>query len=253
MSKISSLLNKLTDSVSGINSKFGSAIIVAAGSGTRASTDGTTKQMMPLLGIPVIARTIGIFESCKFIKEIIIVGKANELKIYDKFIKEYDWKKVTKIVAGGETRQTSVLEGFKCISDKSELVYIHDGARCLVTEKNIADVGRAACIHGAAFAAKKSSDTVRYEEGDKLKTVDRNRVWLAQTPQVFLTELYRASAYTALKNGFTATDDISLSEEAGFKSVPVDCGGQNIKITEPYDFAIAEAILAYRGRGDDKE
>ena len=104
MSKISSLLNKLTDSVSGINSKFGSAIIVAAGSGTRASTDGTTKQMMPLLGIPVIARTIGIFESCKFIKEIIIVGKANELKIYDKFIKEYDWKKVTKIVAGGETR-----------------------------------------------------------------------------------------------------------------------------------------------------
>ena len=72
MSKISNLLNKLTDRMSGIYSKFGSAIIVAAGSGTRASTDGTTKQMMPLLGIPVIARTVGVFESCKFIKEILL-------------------------------------------------------------------------------------------------------------------------------------------------------------------------------------
>ncbi len=252
MSKISNLLNKLTDRVSGINSKFGSAIIVAAGSGTRAATDGTTKQMMPLLGIPVVARTVDVFENCKFIKEIIIVGKANELKIYEKFIKEYGWKKVVKIVGGGETRQMSVLEGFKRISDKSELVYIHDGARCLVTEENIAAVGHAACFHGAAFAAKKASDTVRYEEGKELKTVDRSKVWLAQTPQVFLTELYRASAYTALKEGFTATDDISLSEAAGFKATPVDCGGQNIKITEPYDFAVAEAILAYRGRGDKK-
>lgn len=65
-----------------------------------------------------------------------------------------------------------------------------------------------------------------------------------------MTELYRASAYSALKSNFTATDDVMLAEAAGFEAVAVDCGGQNMKITDPYDFAVAEAILHYRGRGD---
>ncbi len=250
MSKVSEILNKITDRVSGIYSKFNSAIIVAGGNGTRASTDGTTKQMMPLLGIPVIVRTVNVFESCKFINEIIIVAKSDELKAYGLFGEQYGWKKVVSVVTGGETRQLSVLEGFKKISDKSEFVYIHDGARCLVTEKNIADVGHAACFHGAAFAAKKASETARIEDGKKLTTLDRSKLWLAQTPQVFMTELYRASAYTALKEGTQATDDIALAEAAGFEAKPVDCGSENIKITDPHDFAVAEAILNYRERSN---
>lgn len=245
MSKLSEILNKLTDRISGITAKFNSAIIVAAGNGTRASSE-TTKQMVPLLGIPVVARTINVFENCKFINEIIVVAKSNELKEYEKFKDLYGWKKVSAVVTGGETRQLSVLAGFKKISDKSDYVYIHDGARCLVTEKNIANVGHAACLHGAAFAAKKATETVRIEDNNKLSTLDRNKIWLAQTPQVFMTELYRAAAYSAQKNNFSATDDIMLAEELGFDAVPVDCGGENIKITNPYDFAIAEAILCYR-------
>ena len=155
---------------------------------------------------------------------------------------------MTAIVPGGETRQLSVLEGFKKISDKSDYVYIHDGARCLVTEEMIAKVGHAACFHGAAFAAHKAHETVKIAEQDKLSTADRNKVWLAQTPQVFQTELYRASAYTALKNCLEATDDAMLAEAAGFAVMPVDCGNQNIKITHPCDFAIAEAILHYRSK-----
>lgn len=244
--ELSSLLRKVTDRISGVDSKFNSAIIVAAGSGTRASTVGVTKQMMPLLGIPVVARTVSVFETCDFIDEIVIVSKSDELSLYDGFAREYGWKKVVAVVPGRETRQLSVIEGFKRISDRSQYVYIHDAARCLVTEKMIADVGHAACMKGAAYAAKRAHETVRIEENDTQTTLDRDKLWLAQTPQVFMTEMYRASAYSALKNGITATDDVMLAESAGFSAVPVDCGGQNIKITDPYDFAVAAAILNYR-------
>ena len=131
---LTSFIRKVTDRIAGVDSKFNSAIIVAAGSGTRASTAGTTKQMMPLLGIPVVARTVSVFEDCGFINEIIIVAKPDELRLYDGFIKEYGWKKIAAVVPGRETRQLSVIEGFKKISDKSQFVYIHDGARCLVTK-----------------------------------------------------------------------------------------------------------------------
>ncbi len=246
MSKISDLLNHVTDQMVGIYRKFNSAIIVAAGSGTRAMTKDGTKQMAPLLGIPVVARTVSTFESCKFIKEIIVVAKEDEILLYDNLQTTYGWKKVVAVVAGGETRQESVRNGFKKISDKSEFVYIHDGARCLVTERIIAAVGHAACFDGAAIAAHKSSDTVKKAKDGSLETLDRNDIWLAQTPQVFMTELYRAAAYTAAKDKASATDDAMLAERIGFKVTPVECGTENIKITHPMDFAIAEAILRHR-------
>ena len=251
---VSDILNKITDHISGTIRKFGSAIIVAAGSGTRAATGDTTKQFVELCGMPVIAHTVDTFEKCKAINEIIIVAKSDEVPLYDGMINRYGWKKISCVVAGGNTRQESVLCGFKKISDKSELVYIHDGARCLVTEDMIEKTGHAAALHGAAFAAHKATDTVKVESGEnKLETIDRNMVWLAQTPQVFLTELYRASTYIASQNGFTATDDCMLAENAGFKVIPVDCGSENMKITLPCDFALAEAIISYREKYGDEE
>lgn len=246
MNKLSKLLNSLTDRMSGIYKSYNSAIIVAAGSGTRAKTDGTTKQMTPLLGIPVVARTISIFEACDFINEIIVVARKDEVSLYNEYRITYGWKKLAAVVSGGETRKESVLRGFKKIADQSKYVYIHDGARCLITEEMIARVGQAACMHGAAIAATKAADTVKILEGKHLTTTDRDHVYLAQTPQVFMTELYRAAAYTALEKGIEATDDAMLAEAAGFDVVPVDCGTENMKITHPYDFAIAEAILNYR-------
>lgn len=242
---LSSIINTVTDRIGGIYSRFNSAIIVAAGSGTRAGGP-TTKQMTELCGLPVIVRTVNTFEKCKFINEIIIVAKKDELSAYDTFIKTYGWKKVRAVVTGGKTRQGSVLKGFKKISDKSEYVYIHDGARCLITEKMIAKVGHTACMHGAAIAACKTSDTVKIIESKRISTLDRDSIWLAQTPQVFMTEMYRAAAYSAIKNKTKVTDDASLCEALGFKVIPVDCTSQNIKITTPYDFAIAESILKFR-------
>ncbi|MBE6622098.1 MAG: 2-C-methyl-D-erythritol 4-phosphate cytidylyltransferase [Ruminococcaceae bacterium] len=246
MSKVSQFLNKLTDRIVGIDAKFNSAIIVAGGIGSRAMTDGSTKQMAPLLGIPVVARTIAVFESCRFIHEIIVVAREDEIPLYDQMQVTYGWHKVVAVVAGGETRQESVLRGFKSISDKSDFVYIHDAARCLVTQKMIADVGHAAVFHGAAIAAHRASDTVKTEEGKTLSTLDRSKVWLAQTPQVFMTDLYRAAAYSALKDGSKVTDDAMMAETLGFSVIPVECGTENIKITHPIDFVIAEAILNHR-------
>ena len=250
MSKLSAFLTKVTDHVALIDKKFNSAIIVAAGSGTRAKTGDVTKQMMPLLGMPVIARTVSVFENCGFIQEIILVARREELALYDDLQVRYGWHKVTAVVPGGETRQQSVLAGFKRISDRSQFVYIHDGARCLVTEAMIAAVGHRACLDGAAIAASRATDTVKCEENGKLATVDRRTVWLAQTPQVFMTELYRAAAYQALKNDVQVTDDASLAEAAGFTVTPVDCGDMNLKITKPVDFLLAEAILKYRENGE---
>lgn len=246
MRKLSELLNKLTDHFVGIDKRFSSAIIVAAGNGTRAGTQGTTKQMTELMGTPVVARTISTFENCRFINEIIVVAKPDEIPRYDELQLAYGWKKLVAVVSGGETRQESVRNGFQAISDKSELVYIHDGARCLITEDMIAAVGHAACFDGAAIAAHKATDTVKMIEDKKLKTLDRTGIWLAQTPQVFLTELYRAAAYIALQEKREATDDAMLAEMVGFSVTPVECGTENIKITHPIDFAIAEAILKHR-------
>ena len=116
----------------------------------------------------------------------------------------------------------------------------------------IKNVGHAACINGAAIAAQKATDTVKVIDGKKLSTIDRNNVWLAQTPQVFMTEMYRAAVYTAKTNGTVATDDASLVEALGFEVVPVDCGKENMKITSPCDFAIAEAILKFRESEEKK-
>ena len=79
-------------------------------------------------------------------------------------------------------------------------------------------------------------------------TADRDTVWLAQTPQVFKTKLYRAAAYTALKKGFAATDDNSLVENVGHPVRLVECGAQNIKITTRDDLAVADGVLAERER-----
>ena len=248
--KLSSLLKHLMPDAGNPQKHFNSAVILAAGSGTRMHAGSETKQMMLLCGVPVVVRAVRAFEESSLVREIILVVKKDELPQYDILSKQYNWKKVTKIVTGGETRQESALEGFKAIHDQSEYVLIHDAARCLVTPEMIEKVAAAACRYGAAIAAQHPHDTVKTEteKGLIAATLSRDTVWLAQTPQIFKTEIYRASVYVALsKGGIHVTDDAALAEAAGFAVKPVDCGTENIKLTTQQDLYIAEAILKARG------
>lgn len=226
---------------------FTSAIIAAAGLSERFG-GSVTKQMTELCGLPVLVHTLMAYEHTDCIHEIVIVARPDEIPFWHKACADHSITKVTKIVAGGSTRQESVRKGLESIDDKAKFVAIADGARCLVQPHQIEDVCRAAYKYKAATAAHRSTDTVKIadKKGFIDKTTDRDTVWMAQTPQVFRVKLYRAAAYTALKEGFEGTDDNSLVEHVGHAIRLVECGAQNIKITTPEDMAVAEGVLRKR-------
>lgn len=231
---------------------FTSAIIAAAGMSERFGGD-VTKQMTSLCGVPLLIHTLRAYEEADCIHEIILVAKPNELPAWEKLVKEHNITKLSKIVEGGYTRQDSVLNGLDAVHKKSKFVAIADGARCLITPEQIKLVCRAAYKYKAATAAHRSTDTVKIadKKGFIDSTADRDTVWLAQTPQVFKTKLYRAAAYTALKKNLTVTDDNSLVESVGHPIRLVECGAQNIKITTREDLAVAEGVLVDRKRIED--
>ena len=208
----------------------------------------TTKQMTNLCGMPLVVHTLLAFEACDLIHEIIVVAKKSEMEEYSALCERYGITKLAGVVAGGFTRQESVLNGLDAVNKKSKFVAIADAARCLITPEQIKEVCRYAYKYDAATAAHNTTDTVKIAASNGFieSTADRSTVWLAQTPQVFKTKLYRAAAYTALKKGFEATDDNSLVENVGHAIRLVECGTQNIKVTTVDDLIIAEAILKQR-------
>ena len=226
-----------------------SAVIVAAGSSSRmGEVNGVKKQHIELYGIPVVVRSMQSFEACRMINEIVIVAREDEISLYDEYKKKYNITKLTHVVAGGNTRQESVLNGIEAINPDAKFIAIHDGARCLVTVKMIEDVCLSAYRYRAATAATAVRDTVKVcdKHGFIDTTIDRNTVWLAQTPQVFYANLYRAAAYSAREAGFDATDDNSLVERIENPVKLVECGRENIKLTTPDDIALAEHIIRTR-------
>ncbi len=228
---------------------FTSAIIAAAGLSERFGGE-TTKQMTMLCGEPVLLHTLKAYQECDCIHEIIIVAKRNEIPTWEKLCLAHGISKISKIVPGGHTRQASVMNGLDAVHEKSKFVAIADGARCLTTPDQVEVVCRTAYKYKAATAAHRSTDTVKIADSKGFidSTADRNTVWLAQTPQVFKTNLYRSAAYTAFKKGFEGTDDNSLVEYIKHPVRLVECGSQNLKITTREDLCVAEAILTERKR-----
>lgn len=244
------IAKKIQDAAASVlaGTAFVSAVILAGGCGSRVGA-GVTKQQIPLCGKPLVVHSILAFERCSVVREIVVVAREDEIPLYEAWKKEYALTKLTRVVAGGATRQDSAKNGFDSIHEKADYVMIHDGARALVTPKMITDVLTEAVLHGAAIAATRATDTVKYAEHGRVEqTLDRDFVWLAQTPQAFRDELYRAAIYTARNNGFSATDDASLVEEIGYPVYLVDCGNENFKVTYQSDIERAERLLLLRER-----
>lgn len=226
---------------------FTSAVIVAGGSSTRLGT-GVSKQLLELGGIPVVVRSLLAFENCPEIDEIIVVAKADETALYEDFKKKYTITKLKKVVTGGATRQKSAARGFAVISEKSRYVAVHDAARCLVTPKEISEVCAVAYTYGAATAAISVTDTVKLADKNGFieKTIDRDSVWLASTPQIFNADLYRVALAVCEKNGVEVTDDNSMAEYVGHPIKLVKCSKNNIKITTPEDVERVSEVLNKR-------
>lgn len=222
------------------------AVIVAAGSSLRMG-DGVKKQFLKVNGIPVLARTMQSFEECRLIGEIIVVAKEEDLLYVSDLAAEYHIRKLTAVVAGGDTRAASARCGFERISARAKYVAIHDGARCLVTPAEIEKVCRAAFRYKAASAATRVSDTVKLATRTAFvdSTLDRNHIYLAATPQIFSANLYRA-ALTNEAATANLTDDNQLMELLPHRVKLVECSKENIKITYPEDVSLAEFYLDRR-------
>ena len=220
------------------------AIIVSAGNSLRMGIKGS-KQFLEICGKPVLAHTLIAFEYAKSIDEIIVVARREDIKTVWELSKVYHIEKLTVVTHGGDTRAASVRNGFEKISGKTRFVAIHDGARCLIQPNEIDRVCRMAYRHRAATAACPVTDTVKLAKRGHFieKTLDRNRVFLVQTPQVFSADLYRA-ALSMVSEDYT--DDNQLMEKIKYPVKLVDFGKDNLKITHPDDVARAEFILKQR-------
>lgn len=235
--------------IKGKTRPYTTAVILAGGEGSRMeSKEGLTKQLMLLGGIPVLIRSALAFERSEYIDEIVIVARKEELSSVALLVKEYGLTKLSRIVSGGKTRQLSALRGLRSVSGKTKYIAFHDAARCLVTPRMIALVASAAYVSRAASASSASTDTLKRvnAKGFVTETLDRSSVYCAQTPQIFDVNLYRAAAYSAKRDGEEVTDDNMLVERIGQAVKMIDTGYENIKLTTPLDFKIAEAVLASR-------
>ncbi|MCD6169717.1 MAG: 2-C-methyl-D-erythritol 4-phosphate cytidylyltransferase [Candidatus Latescibacteria bacterium] len=223
------------------------AIIPAAGSGTRMGTD-RPKQLIELGGQPILAHTLQPFEACSSVEDVILVVSKETFSFCSKHILPC-FPKVDKVVFGGKKRQDSVFRGLEAVRTDTEIVVIHDGSRPFVTAEQIAcsiDLCRKA---GAVVTAVPVTDTVKYvANGVVERTLERSGLWLAQTPQTFSFPLIWKAYQRAHKEGFYATDDSALVERLGIKVAVLQGSYQNIKITTPEDLAVAQVILNQRNK-----
>lgn len=206
----------------------------------------TSKQLLEVNGKPVLAHTLLAFENAKCINEIVLVARAEDMASIWMLVEQYGITKVREVTKGGDTRAASVRRGFRVIDAKSRFVAIHDGARCLITPEQIKRICRAAYRLRAATAACPVTDTVKLagKHGYIEKTLDRDKVFLVQTPQVFHADLYRAALANVSDDKLT--DDNQLMERIKHPVKLINTGKDNIKITTPDDIARAEFILAQR-------
>lgn len=221
------------------------AIVVAAGTSRRMGV--VDKIFAPLLGKPLLAHTVDVFQRCPTIDEVVIVLSEDKLDEGWRLVKEYRWSKVAEVCPGGVRRQDSVREGLKRLSG-CEWAVIHDGARPCLSLGLIEAGLEEARQSGAAIPAIPVTDTIKVISPDSFvaETSPRQGLWAVQTPQVFrfdiIDEAYR-------KAEGDVTDDATLVENLGYRVKVYPGSYNNIKVTTPEDMALAEAILISREQG----
>ena len=223
-----------------------SAVITAAGLGKRFGAEGIPKQFLPLLGKPVLAHSVEAVSKSGLIGEIIVVVPGSWVD-YAKsdIVEKLGIPKATKVIPGGAERQDSVRAGFSSLSEKPDIVVVHDGVRPFISLGLLEEVIKEASACGGAIAALPSNDTIKKSSPAQFieNTVPRDSLWFAQTPQAFRYEVLRDAFLKASEDGFIGTDESLLVERTGVKVKLVKGSPYNIKITTPEDLRLGELIL----------
>ena len=221
------------------------AIIPAAGEGARMGRK-QAKQFMDFNGKPLLAVTLEKFQDCPAIQEIILVVPHDQLDYCTKeIIEPYHLTKVKKVVEGGARRQDSVRLGIEASNGQYELILIHDGARPLIDPKLIEKVVAAGERDRAVITTLPIKETVKEVNGQGrvIKTCDRSRLHLVQTPQIFRYEDILKAHQEAQKEGWEeATDDAMLVEKIGIPVKVINGSETNIKVTTPHDMALVSQL-----------
>jgi 2-C-methyl-D-erythritol 4-phosphate cytidylyltransferase len=220
------------------------AIIVGGGQGKRIKGK-LPKQFLSLRGKPILVHTVEKFERCKLIDEIILVVPEDYMSYCSQaIVDKFGYGKVKKIVCGGRERQDSVYQGLKACPKGTSTVAIHDAVRPLISPNIISQSIKLCLEKKAVVVAVPPKDTIkRGEEGLVVTTLNRDKMWLIQTPQVFEYKLILDAHQKAKKEGFWGTDDSILVERLGKEVAILEGEFENIKITTAEDLAIAETLL----------
>jgi 2-C-methyl-D-erythritol 4-phosphate cytidylyltransferase len=231
-------------------------ILPAAGLGTRmgrasAETTGTSrKQFMQLDGAPILLHTVRKFAASNRVSEIVIALRREDLEWAGELLRREIRNKSVRVVEGGNSRQESVERALAAVSPDTDLVAVHDAVRPFIDLEIIEKAIDEAAEYGAAIVGIVPVDTVKQVSGAQASgakirsTISRERLVLAQTPQVFRFDLLKQAFDAARRDGFVGTDESSLVERLEQVEVRVVMGSdRNIKITKPGDMDLARLFL----------
>lgn len=220
------------------------AIIAAAGLGRRIG-GSIYKQFLEIEKKPIVVHTLEKFLQCELVDSILLVVPKDWFRyVTENIIEKHNISKVHKIIIGGATRQESVYNALKALSEEVLTVVIHDAVRPLISLNLLNDVISKGIETGAAVLAVPIYDSIKKISGKKIEhTLNRDAVWLVQTPQVFKKDLIFNAYQQAFFNGITATDDSELVEYLGHPIQVVIGSRTNIKITTQEDLELAKILI----------
>ena len=199
------------------------------------------KQFMLLNGKPILMHTIESFYYSDFKPEIILVLNVDFITYWEQLCEKYNFLIPHTLIKGGLQRFHSVKNGIKAIKEDS-VIAIHDAVRPLASNELICRSFKEAEESGNAIVAIKSKDSVRQQKGNTSLSLNRDEIYLIQTPQTFQFELLNQAYKQEYSNEFT--DDASVVERTGITLNLIEGESKNLKITFPEDLSLAEFYLS---------
>jgi 2-C-methyl-D-erythritol 4-phosphate cytidylyltransferase len=226
------------------------AILPAAGLGTRMGAE-TPKQFLELDGTPIAILSIRRIACCRLVTQIIVATRQEGMEKLETRLRQENFKQPVRVIKGGDSRQESVAQALKLVPNDAELVLVHDAVRPFIALEHITRVIEEARRCKAAIVGIPAMDTVKEVKRASLpedvalitNTVPRERVVMAQTPQVFATALLKEAFARAEADGVNASDEAGLVERLGHDVHVVHGSERNIKITKPADMDLARFYL----------